>query len=97
MINATELTTCNPCPWWCELRPGHAYDDEVIEPDRTHRRRIGRVTITQIESLEICDDGVRTLYSETLAFVDQWDLDADEAESLGRDLIEAARVLRADS
>lgn len=101
VTTAEGVATIDPCPLWCELQPGHGYDDEIVEPDRTHRRTVGeRVTIDQIEYLEMSPDGIRTSFTPARAFVltpPGEELNAEEAEQIGRELIEAARILRAIS
>lgn len=101
MTLAHVIPTTNPCPGWCELESGHGYDNELAEPDRTHRRSISEmVTVEQLEFLVMSADGIETRYTPPRAFVltsSGEELDADQAEQIGRELIEAARMLRAIS
>ncbi|MCU1614697.1 MAG: hypothetical protein JWO98_2237 [Frankiales bacterium] len=53
------MTATEPCPSWCQEPAGHAYVENLGEVQRWHRAWIGKVELTQLDCLDVDDDGVQ--------------------------------------
>lgn len=85
-------TTTNPCPAWCEDKPGHGYEsgDHTCE-SRAHSRDFGDVSILAEEFLTYTEDGMTLRIEAPTIFVDEGQgLTGPQARQLAAKLLAAA-------